>query len=119
MQNRYREQPTDEQFGEHVRKDSARAAKAGLMWRNPMRLVSITLAACALSAAAFAQTQRIDEGYTAKIHQYTTEPYFLTELVDHLPASDTVPTPERFLATPSVRRTSSRTPRTSIATCAR
>src|SRR5216684_3771639 len=62
-----------------------------------MRLVSITLAACAITAAAFAQTQRIDEGYTAKIHQYTTEPYFLTELVDHLPASDTVPTPEKVL----------------------
>ncbi|HEX8424030.1 MAG TPA: M14 family zinc carboxypeptidase, partial [Pyrinomonadaceae bacterium] len=27
----------------------------------------------------------------------TTEPYFLTELVDHLPASDTVPTPEKVL----------------------
>ncbi|MGC8793802.1 MAG: M14 family zinc carboxypeptidase, partial [Bryobacteraceae bacterium] len=41
--------------------------------------------------------QRIDEGYTAKIKQYTTEPFFLTELVDHLPASDTVPTPEKVL----------------------
>ncbi len=41
--------------------------------------------------------QKIDEGYTAKIKQYTTEPFFLTELVDHLPASDTVPSPERVL----------------------
>lgn len=39
--------------------------------------------------------QKIDEGYTARIRQYTTELFFLTELVDHLPASDTVPTPEK------------------------
>ncbi len=41
--------------------------------------------------------QKLDEGYTAKIREYTTEPFFLTELVDHLPASDTVPTPEKVL----------------------
>src|SRR5512134_3785470 len=34
--------------------------------------------------------QPIDVAYTAKIKEYTTEPFFLTELVDHLPASDTV-----------------------------
>jgi hypothetical protein len=38
-----------------------------------------------------------DAEYTAKIKQYTTEPYLLTELVDHLPASDTVPSPEKVL----------------------
>jgi hypothetical protein len=41
--------------------------------------------------------QPLDEGYTAKIREYTTEPFFLTELVDHLPASPTVPTPEKVL----------------------
>ncbi len=40
---------------------------------------------------------KIDEGYTAKIREYTTEKFFLTELVDHLPASDKVPTPEKVL----------------------
>lgn len=40
---------------------------------------------------------QIDEGYTRKIKEYTTEPFFLTDLVDHLPASRTVPTPEKFL----------------------
>jgi len=50
----------------------------------------------ATSPAPAAQ-QKIDEGYTAKIKQFTTEPFFLTELVDHLPASDTVPTPEKVL----------------------
>src|ERR1700735_4677602 len=38
-----------------------------------------------------------DEGYTKKIREYTTEPFFLTNLVDHLPASSTVPTPEKVL----------------------
>jgi hypothetical protein len=44
-----------------------------------------------------AAVQPLDEGYTAKIREYTTEPYFLTELVDHLPASNKVPTPEKVL----------------------
>jgi len=38
-----------------------------------------------------------DEGYTKKILEYTTEPYLTTELVNHLPASATVPTPEKIL----------------------
>ena len=38
-----------------------------------------------------------DEGYTAQIKKFTTESYFSTELVDHLPASATVPTPEKIL----------------------
>ncbi|MFL6209281.1 MAG: M14 family zinc carboxypeptidase [Pyrinomonadaceae bacterium] len=38
-----------------------------------------------------------DEGYSAKIKEYTTEKYFLTELVDHLPASPSVPTTEKVL----------------------
>ncbi len=39
----------------------------------------------------------IDADYTAKIKQFTTDPMFSTELVDHLPASATVPTPEKIL----------------------
>jgi hypothetical protein len=35
--------------------------------------------------------------YGAKIAEYTTEKYFLTELVDHLPLSDKVPSPEKVL----------------------
>jgi len=38
-----------------------------------------------------------DTAYGAKIAEYTTEKYFLTELVDHLPASDKVPSPEKVL----------------------
>lgn len=41
--------------------------------------------------------QTADKEYTAKILESTTEKFFLTELVDHLPASDTVPTPLRIL----------------------
>ncbi len=49
------------------------------------------------SKAAAPVVQRLDEGYTAKIKEYTTDKVFSTELVDHLPASDTVPTPEKVL----------------------
>lgn len=38
-----------------------------------------------------------DEEYAQKIREYTTDPMFLTELVDHLPASDTVPNPQKVL----------------------
>jgi len=38
-----------------------------------------------------------DNDYTAKIKEYTTEPYFRTELVDHLPMSDKVPSPDKVL----------------------
>jgi hypothetical protein len=41
--------------------------------------------------------QPIDEAYTKKIQQYTTEPFFTSPLVDYLPASKTVPTPEAVL----------------------
>ncbi|MGB7439208.1 MAG: M14 family zinc carboxypeptidase, partial [Candidatus Acidiferrum sp.] len=41
--------------------------------------------------------QPIDEAYTAKIKKYTTEPFFLSPLVDYLPASKTIPTPEAVL----------------------
>src|SRR5579859_6463746 len=38
-----------------------------------------------------------DADYTKLIRQFTTGPQFTTELVDHLPASATVPTPLQFL----------------------
>lgn len=41
--------------------------------------------------------QPVDESYTKQIRQFTTDPMFLTELVDHLPASPSIPTPEKFL----------------------
>src|SRR5712672_3128507 len=67
------------------------------------------LVACVLcvSTAAFATqaqnrpgrdpNQPIDEEYTKKIREYTTEPFFLSPLVDYLPASSTVPTPKAVL----------------------
>src|SRR5262249_51381824 len=39
----------------------------------------------------------IDQEYTAKIKEYTTEPFFLTELVNYLPASSKVPSPDKVL----------------------
>ena len=39
----------------------------------------------------------IDEEYSKKIREYTTEPFFSSPLVDYLPASKTVPTPKAVL----------------------
>ncbi|HOQ60873.1 MAG TPA: M14 family zinc carboxypeptidase [Vicinamibacterales bacterium] len=41
--------------------------------------------------------QAVDAEYTQKIREYTTEPYYLSPLVDYLPASKTVPTPKAAL----------------------
>ena len=41
--------------------------------------------------------QPIDEDYTKKIREYTTEPFFNSPLTDYLPASKTVPTPKAVL----------------------
>ena len=41
--------------------------------------------------------QAVDEAYTQKIREYTTEPYFNSPLTDYLPASKTVPTPKAVL----------------------
>ena len=51
----------------------------------------------AQSRSTAAKPQKIDEAYTAKIKEYLQDPRISTELVDHLPASDTVPTPLKFL----------------------
>jgi len=39
----------------------------------------------------------IDDDYTKKIKEYTTQPFFGSPLVDYLPASKTVPTPKAVL----------------------
>jgi Zinc carboxypeptidase len=41
--------------------------------------------------------QPVNEAYTAKIKKYTTAPVFTSPLVDYLPASKNVPTPETVL----------------------
>ena len=66
-----------------------------------MRRWSLALAAAgALSQApaAWAQAaQKLDPEYTAQIKSQLSDPRISTELVDHLPASATVPTPLKFL----------------------
>ena len=41
--------------------------------------------------------QPVDEAYTQAIRRYTTDPQFISPLVDYLPASPTVPTPMKTL----------------------
>ena len=55
--------------------------------------------ACAQQANPYARDpqQPVDQAYTAKIAKYTTEPQFNSPLTDYLPASATVPTPEKVL----------------------
>ena len=41
--------------------------------------------------------QPLDEDYTKKIKEYTTAPYFLSPLVDYMPAAKGIPTPTATL----------------------
>ena len=52
----------------------------------------VALFSLAVTSPVIAQ-QRIDEEYTKQIKQFLRDPRITTELVDHLPASATVPTP--------------------------
>jgi hypothetical protein len=70
----------------------------------PLSFVASALLSLALSAqtpldSTYARdlNQPIDQHYTEQIHKYTTEPEFLSPLVSYLPASETVPTPEKVL----------------------
>jgi hypothetical protein len=74
--------------------------------RKWWKLVPLVMLAGATSTAVFGDgetqpvrdaKQPVDEAYTAKIRKYTTQPYFLSPLVDYLPASKNVPTPEVVL----------------------
>lgn len=61
--------------------------------------------------------QPIDEAYTAKIHKYTTEPFFSSPLVDYLPASKTVPPRKLCSAISQARQESFPTPKTCTNIC--
>src|ERR1700761_8520756 len=48
------------------------------------------------AAATAPAPQKLDEEYTKLIKQYLQDPRISTEYVDHMPASDTVPSPLKF-----------------------
>ena len=65
------------------------------MWLAAM-VAALFLGVAATGANAQGSTAN-DEEYGKKIREFTTEPYFITDLVDHLPASSTVPSPDKIL----------------------
>jgi hypothetical protein len=58
------------------------------------------LLASAISLAALlcgtASAQTMDPDFAATVKQWTTKPEFMSPLVDHLPLSDTIPSPKKF-----------------------
>src|SRR6266480_259865 len=74
------------------------------MTRSILRSLVLSLLVVAPFAVASSQgypgrdsNQPIDEEYTKKIREYTTEPFFNSPLTDYLPASATVPPPSSVL----------------------
>ncbi|MGH9311154.1 MAG: M14 family zinc carboxypeptidase, partial [Vicinamibacterales bacterium] len=72
----------------------------GALPRTGVASAALALAMAVAIDAPSAQTrprpQKPDAEYAAKIKEYLQDPRISTELVDHLPASDTVPTPLAF-----------------------
>ncbi len=75
-------------------------------FRTPHRTVFGAAIAFTMAAVVSAQQTptfvrdpkiAIDDEYTKKIKEYTTQPFFGSPLVDYLPASKTVPTPKAVL----------------------
>jgi hypothetical protein len=63
-----------------------------------LALVLMVAATAALPAQSpkAAAIQKLDEAYGALIKQHTQDPRVITELVDHVPVSDKVPSPLKF-----------------------
>jgi len=49
------------------------------------------------AATKKSETTANNPEFAAKVKEFTTQPYFMTELVDHLPASEKVPSPDKIL----------------------
>ena len=77
------------------------------MKRCPFALILSTFVLCCANVTLHSQAlnanfardpgQPVDQQYTDRILKYTTDKSFLSPLVDYLPASKTVPTPEKVL----------------------
>jgi hypothetical protein len=61
-----------------------------------LALISSSPAQNRKAPATPAAPPKVDEEYTKLIHDYLQDPRITTELVDHMPASDTVPSPLKF-----------------------
>ncbi len=85
--------------------DSRHTLSRPLMRRSALAILAFATIAQSLAAQGTLQglkpgrdpNQPIDSAYTAKIHEYTTQPFFTSPLVDYLPASKSVPTPMAVL----------------------
>ncbi len=70
------------------------------MWQTAVAVVLTLLSLPSLALAAaepIASHSEWDQAYSQEIRAATTGPEFMTDLVDHLPASATVPTPEKVI----------------------
>ena len=61
-----------------------------------LAFVAVTAPAYAQGPKMTATPQKLDEDYTARIKKATPDPRIITELVDHMPVSATVPSPLKF-----------------------
>ena len=78
----------------------ARLALSALLFSPGVNPVLAQDAKTPAPAPTQTQSQPVDKEYTDSIIKNTTDKMFLTEFVDHLPASDKIPTPAKVLGYP-------------------
>jgi Zinc carboxypeptidase len=79
----------------HLLEDVMRMlARFGLCGAVALSMIAVPQAQSRQPAAGKPQKQ--DEEYTRRIKEHTQDPRISTELVDHLPASDSIPSPLKF-----------------------
>ena len=76
----------------HISLRHVQSKRLSKLKRAQISLVGVVLIFL-LFAPLNAQQEKLNEEYTAKIKEFTTEPFFMTKYVDHLPYSEGVPTP--------------------------
>jgi hypothetical protein len=68
-----------------------------LLVASLLLISAVALSVRAQNGFGRSPSQPVDDEYTKKIREYTTEPFFNSPLTDYLPASPNVPTPKAVL----------------------
>src|SRR5215813_1040709 len=70
---------------------------SSLLCATLLMIIAVSFGAHAQNGYARDPNQTLDEDYTKKIAEYTTEKFFNSPLTDYLPSSPNVPTPKAVL----------------------
>ena len=77
--------------------DTARQRRVGFIIGAALLLAGISMPAQQMVTETRDPTQTQDEDFAKLVKEWTTQPYFISPLVDHLPKVAGIPTPKDVL----------------------